>query len=44
MLQATENMAGPDVVPQSYVQATLPLDIPTTKLNLRDYNIPERLL
>lgn len=43
MLQ-TDNMAGPDVAPESYVQATLPLDIPTTKLNLNDYNVPERLL
>jgi hypothetical protein len=44
MLQAADNMAGPDVAPRSYVQATLPLEIPTTTLDLRQPNVPERLL
>ena len=43
MLQA-DNMAGPDVSPPSYVSSQLPLAIPSKKLNLEEYNVPERLL
>jgi hypothetical protein len=43
MLQV-DNIAGPDVVPPAYTAATLPLAIPSTKLNLLEYNVPKRLL
>lgn len=43
MLQA-DNIAGPDVVPPAYRDTQLPLAIPSTKLNLAEYNVPERLL
>jgi len=43
MLQA-ENVSGPDVTSVQYRNTALPLAIPSTKLNLAEYNVPERLL
>jgi len=43
MLQPSE-MAGPDVVPPSFVGEQLPLRIPSKKLNLGEYDIPQRLM
>lgn len=43
MLQA-DNSAGPDIVAPQYRNSVLPLSIPSTKLKLTDYNVPERLL
>lgn len=43
MLQQ-DNMAGPDVSPPSSIASALPLTIPSRRLNLSEYNVPERLL
>jgi len=37
-------MAGPDVSLPSSINAALPLSIPSRRLNLAEYNVPERLL
>lgn len=39
-----DNLAGPDVKLPAFRDTQLPLAIPSTKLNLAEYNVPERLL